>query len=134
MTVYVDTSALYAVVVADDPDHERAAAGLRDLCDRDERLLTTSYVLVETSALLQARVGLGAVRTLHERLRPLLDPLWVDAELHDAALTALLAAGRRGLSLVDWVGFTLMRQRAIGSAFALDDDFAEAGFVLIPPA
>ncbi|MDP8970577.1 MAG: PIN domain-containing protein [Actinomycetota bacterium] len=132
MTTYVDTSALYAVIVADDPDHERAATALRALRAGDERLLTTSYVLVEAAALLQSRIGLPAVRTLHERLRPVLDLFWVDADLHDEAMSALLAADTRGLSLVDWVGFTLMRRRGLARAFAFDDDFASEGFVAVP--
>jgi uncharacterized protein len=132
VTVYVDTSALYAVLVADDPDHHGAADVLRGLHDRAEHLVATSYVLVETEALLQARVGLPAVRTLHEQLCPILEVVSVDAPLHDAAMTALLAAGQRRLSLVDWVGITLMRQRRLEVAFAFDDDFAAQGFTVLP--
>ncbi len=51
-------------------------------------------------------MGLAAVRTFHDDLRPLLDVTFVDDDLHEAGITALLAAGRRRLSLVDWVSFT----------------------------
>lgn len=134
MTVYVDTSALYAYLVADDPEHTAAVAAFELLRADDRRLHTTSFVLVETIALLQARVGLAAVRTFHDDLRPLLDVTFVDDDLHEAGITALLAAGRRRLSLVDWVSFTDMRRRGIVEAFAFDDDFAEQGFTLVPPA
>lgn len=132
MTVYVDTSGLYAYLVRDDPDHGRAVAAFRSLHAADEDLLTTSYVLVESAALLQARVGVSSVRTLHEELLPLLEVVWVDADLHGAAAGALLAAGRRSFSLVDWVSFTVMAERRVSLAFAFDTDFADRGFVLVP--
>lgn len=47
-------------------------------------------------------------------------------------MSALLAADRRGLSLVDWVGFTVMRRRGVARAFAFDDDFSSQGFVAVP--
>lgn len=132
MTVYVDTSALYAYLVGDDPEHAAAGSAFEDLRTRDRRLHTTSYVLVETVALLQARIGLAAVRSLHEDLCPLLDVTFVDHDLHEAAATALLASGRRRVSLVDWVSFTVMRRLGMTEAFAFDDDFADHGFTLVP--
>ena len=54
--------------------------------------------------------------------------VWVDADLLGRATTALLAASRRSVSLVDWTSFTVMRERAIELAFAFDDDFTEQGF------
>jgi uncharacterized protein len=94
--------------------------------------VTTSYVLVETTALLQARSGLEAVRTFHDDVRPLLDTVWVDADLHARGVDALLAADRRSVSLVDWVGFISMRDSGIERALALDDDFADQGLDVLP--
>ncbi|HHY95520.1 MAG TPA: PIN domain-containing protein, partial [Firmicutes bacterium] len=49
--VFVDTSALYAVLDADDEWHEKAKAAWEKLLSNDEVVLITSnYVLVETSA------------------------------------------------------------------------------------
>jgi uncharacterized protein len=130
--VFADTSALYPLIDADDADHDRVASAFPDLRLQDATLVTTSYTLVETVALLQARSGLAAVRTFEVSLRPLLDVIWVDADLHVAAARSLLAADRRRSSLVDWVGFTVMRDRGIERAFALDDDFREQGFDVVP--
>jgi uncharacterized protein len=130
--VYVDTSALYATIVADDPDHGAAASTFSQLRGEAAVLRTTSYVLVETTALLQARVGVRAVRALHDDLRAVLEVTWVEQYLHDAAMAALLAADKRRQSLVDWVGFSLMRQEGIATAFAFDDDFSAEGFQLVP--
>jgi predicted nucleic acid-binding protein len=67
MTVFVDTSALYAVLDRDDANHLAARETWRRLLlDPSALLLTHNYVLVETAALLQNRRGIDVVRTLHE--------------------------------------------------------------------
>jgi predicted nucleic acid-binding protein len=53
---------------------------------------------------------------------------WVDADLHGRAVSALLAADRREVSLVDWTSFEMMRSRGVEAAFAYDDDFGAQGF------
>lgn len=133
--VLVDTSALYAVLDSDDQNHT-AAAGIwtvfLDRLSRDEiGGVTHSGIVVETSALVQRRLGMDAVRVLHDRVLTVLDTTWVDAELHARAVTGLLAAGRRQLSLVDWMSFELMRSIGIESAFAFDNDFEQQGFALL---
>ncbi|MBI3181626.1 MAG: PIN domain-containing protein [Myxococcales bacterium] len=130
--IFADTSALYAVLVRNDAGHRKARAGWEEhLCKR-ERLRTTSYVIHETLALLQARLGLEAARKWRSEIEPVLDVAWVDLELHARALTALIAASRRNLSLTDWVSFELMRAEGIKTAFTLDRHFEEQGFVLFP--
>jgi hypothetical protein len=47
------------------------------------------------------------------------------------AVSVLIAASRRELSLVDAVSFEAMRQRRIDRAFAFDRHFEEAGFSLV---
>ena len=130
MSVLVDTSALYALLDRDDPRHAAAAEQLREL--RDPRsLVTHSYVLVETTALLQRRAGVSAVRRLVDLTSPM-GVIWVDETIHKAAMAALLAAPRRRVSLVDRVSFELMRDRGISEAFAFDPDFVHEGFTTLP--
>jgi predicted nucleic acid-binding protein len=52
--------------------------------------------------------------------------------MHQAAVSALLVAGKRNLSLVDCVSFEVMRQGGIRTAFTLDWHFNEQGFEIIP--
>ena len=59
------------------------------------KLVTTSYVLVETTALLQHRIGLAAVRDLDQHVVPLLAVRWVDANLHRKGMRRLNRADRR---------------------------------------
>lgn len=131
MSVFVDTSALLAVLDGADQDHAAAAASLRGLLDAEEELFTSNYVMVETFALVQSRLGLGAVRLLQQDVVPLLRIAWLSEETHGAAVTALLTAARRRLSLVDCASFETMRRLGLKRAFAFDRHFAEQGFELV---
>lgn len=113
---------------ADDESHRRADGSWRKLLASDLSLATTNYVLVETFALAQSRLGLDAARCLRHDVIPVLRVIWVDTELHEAAVTALLTAGRRRLSLVDCVSFEVMRREGILQALAFDRHFTEQGF------
>jgi predicted nucleic acid-binding protein len=132
VSTFVDTSAFLAVLDADDAQHTRASRVWSGLVGGEADLLTTSYVLVETFALAQARLGLGAARLLNDDVVPILRVTWVDEALHRAAMTALLTAQRRELSLVDCVSFEVMRRLGSDRAFAFDRHFRQQGFTLIP--
>jgi predicted nucleic acid-binding protein len=129
---FVDTSALLAVLDADDDNHEAADRAWRELLAGDQELMTSSYVIVETFALVQARLGMAAVASLARDLMPVLDVQWIDAPVHEAAVALLLTAGRRRLSLVDCASFAVMRLLAVERAFAFDRHFREQGFTLMP--
>lgn len=100
---------------------------------KGSRLLTHNYVVLESVSVAQRRIGLGAAHDLLERLLVPIEIEWVDPDLHDAAVSALLASDRTDISLVDRVSFELMRRRNIDSAFAFDRDFERQGFTLVPP-
>lgn len=127
MTVFVDTSALYALLDEDDGNHERAVSAWVDLLDRD-RPVTHAYVVVETSALVQRRLGMQAAAQLHRALLPATRVFPVGAEIHARAVERWLTAGRRALSLVDVTSFVVMESLGITRAFAYDQDFRAAGF------
>jgi len=132
MSIFVDTSALYAVLDADDENHEEAKRAWTDLITQEAHLVCSNYVLVETFALVQHRLGIEAVRTLQEDVVPVLHIEWVDEHTHHVGITAVLTAARRKLSLVDCVSFEVMRQLGIRTAFAFDPHFEEQGFERIP--
>lgn len=132
MSAFVDTSALYAVMDGDDANHAAAAAEWRRLLDGGVPLVTTNYVLLETTALVQHRLGMEAVRALHDDVAPVLGVEWMAERHHEAAMAAVLAVGSRGLSLVDCSSFGAMRALGIREAFAFDADFAAQGFHCLP--
>ena len=132
MTVFVDTSAFFAVIDGDDENHAAAFRVWTDLLNRDTTLLTSNYVLLETSALLQHRIGAAALRAFHRDVWPLLEVDWVTSERHHAAVEAALAAGRRKLSVVDCASFQTMTELGVRRAFCFDRHFREQGFEAIP--
>lgn len=85
-------------------------------------------MLVETTALLQHRFGLAAVRRFQDDVVPMLGVVWGDADLHAEGTAAMLTAGRRELSLVDCVSFACMRRQGLTRAFHFDRHFREQGF------
>ena len=131
MTLFVDTSALYALMDCDDVNHGRARRFWIELSP-DEPLLTHNYVLVETSALVQRRLGIEALQALIDELTLPISTVFVDRVLHDAAVSGVLNARERQVSLVDVVSFEVMRRAGVRAAFTFDDHFARFGFELHP--
>jgi predicted nucleic acid-binding protein len=131
MTVFADTSALYAMIDRNDANHQ-AAASVWPVLVKEHRLLTTNYVIVEACALLQHRLGVAALRDFQDGVIPLLQVSWVGAELHRSGIEAVLAAARKKLSLVDCVSFQTMRQLGVRVAYSFDSHFAEHGFAMMP--
>jgi uncharacterized protein len=131
--IFVDTSAFFAILDRDDDAHALARQTWAALLSADTPalLLTSSYVLVESFALTQARLGLDAVRALHEDILPVVSVHWVLEQDHAAAVSALLTADRRRLSLVDCCSFQVMRRLGVRRALAFDQHFAEHGFELV---
>ena len=131
MKCFIDTSALLAVLNRDDENHAVAALTWRQLLTGDWQLVTSSYVLVEAFALCQNRLGIQAAKALQNDIVPILEIIWIDTQLHTAAANAVIAAGKRKLSLVDCASFEIMRDKNISKAFAFDSHFAEQGFALL---
>jgi predicted nucleic acid-binding protein len=132
MTIFIDTSAFYATLDADDGQHESAKQMWLTLVNEATDLVCSNYVIVETTALVQNRLGVEAIRTFQEDVLPMVRIERVVEPAHQAGVTALLTAGRRDLSLVDCVSFDLMRHLGIRRAFTFDKHFAEQGFELVP--
>ena len=132
MTTFVDTSAFFAVLDADDRMHSKARKEWGRLLETNTSFRTTNYVLVETSALLQSRIGIDALRVFAADVLPVLDIIWVDAAMHLSAQHSLLVASRRDLSLVDCVSFEVMRRLRIDDVFCFDPHFSQQGFQVLP--
>jgi predicted nucleic acid-binding protein len=126
MPVFVDTSAIISFLSPTDAHHQSARTIFERLREGQAPLMTTSYVLVETYALLDRRFGRAATRRFREDFGPLLEVVWVDGKLHELGLDDLLR-GSRSISIVDAVSFVCCRQRGIDSAWAFDKHFDEEG-------
>lgn len=129
MKVFVDTSALLAILDEDDRVHSEAADCFRDLLGF-ATLVTHNYVLIECLAFARKRFGATAVERLTDKIFPVLETIWVDEQLHRVAVAAHRAA-RTSTSLVDEVSFEIMRREGIEVAFAFDADFEAQGFLRV---
>ncbi len=129
--VVVDMSALYALLSASDINHERARRAFLSLLDADTDFIVPSYVLVESAALVQARMGLDAAKTLMETVRSAATIFWVEEGVHWEAWDLLVGRSRRKLSLVDCA--TIVVARSLDApVFAFDEDFLVEGLKVIP--
>jgi predicted nucleic acid-binding protein len=132
MTIFVDTSALYAVLDANDHDSASAGETWRRLMENGDRLMTTNYVVVETCALLHRRLGTQAMCRFVQDLVPAMMVEFVDPTLHMAGTSAAALSSNSGPGIVDCVSFALMQRDGISEAFALDSHFSDQGFECIP--
>lgn len=127
--IFVDTSALFALASDRDQRHREARVSFDRLLRARRRLLTHSYVLAESMALLHQRLGRRSALALAAEVRNAFEIEWVAESLHNDAVDALSSAPG-GVSLVDQVSFLVMRERGIVEAFAFDTSFIAAGFRL----
>ena len=127
--IFLDTSAVYAMADKADPNHASALEKFNQALSAEEPICLHNYVLVESAALLQARLGLRvALQFLKETKAFQIE--WVDSSLHEKALQELEKIGKRGVSLVDCMSFLVMREKGIKRVLAFDPDFADQGFGL----
>jgi predicted nucleic acid-binding protein len=131
MRVYVDTSAIDALLVGSDRNHAAARAAFLRLREMGAALTTSSYVVLESWALLLGRHGPRAAADLEQALLPLMAVRWVDQAFHRRIAARVLArATDRGPSLVDEAGFAQMEEDGIDHALAFDAHFASRGYGL----
>ena len=130
MSIFVDTSAILALVDRDDPAHAGVVAAFA--LGRAEPLVTHAYVIIETLAVARRRFGPGVTAAIMDRVVPALEVATVDASLHAVAMRDFRAAIESSVSLVDRVSFAFMRREGLARAIALDNDFRTAGFEAVP--
>lgn len=129
MRVFVDTSAILALLSSRDRLHAEAKRTYRDLVRSQAVFLTTDWVLAEAVTLARRRAGYAAARTVGDALLGAgFELLWVDRSLVDDAWRWFEKFRDQELSLCDCLSFATMRSRALKVAYAYDDDFRIAGF------
>jgi predicted nucleic acid-binding protein len=132
VSVFVDTSAFYALLVRTDEAHAGVRAAFQRVLDQRRPLRTTSFVIVETMALLQHRVGLPAAKDFDEDVLPAVRVEWVGEPLYRRGVDRLGREDRRQLSLVDCVSLEFMLEEGLTTALAVDEHFTDAGFQTAP--
>lgn len=130
MKIFADTSGLFALLVKNDYMHIRAEKNFEYFAENKIRLITSSFVLVETIALLQRRVSLEAVQDFYTRIYPLLEIIWVGEDLYTRSIQRLILFKTEDISLVDCLSFEIMEAQEITHAFTFDKHYEDQGFTI----
>lgn len=130
--MFLDTSGLLSIHDQREPTHSLATS----LFHTSARLLTHNYVLSELIPLMTKR-RLSRDHTLKvsgDLLRDAhIEVIWVDEDLHAAALSYLRRRRDKTYSLCDAVSFLLMQQQGMQEALTTDHHFEQAGFLRLLP-
>jgi uncharacterized protein len=96
--------------------------------------ITTDYVLDEAFTLLRFRWGMRPVRRLADLLgqSPTVRRVRISEAGFEASLNLMLSHADKRWSFTDCTSFVTMREAGVIRAFALDHNFAEAGFDVLP--
>lgn len=129
-SVFVDTSGFYAFLDRTDPFHKKAAELLLRSRKEEWRLFTTSFVVHETWALIQARLGWAAVEDWLAFMLPHCEVFWVDERIYERGAARARQARERRLSLTDCISFEVMLAWPCREALADDRHFSDNGFLL----
>lgn len=128
--LFVDTGALYALMIEADTAHEPVASALDELRAGKTRWVTSDYVLDESATLLNAR-------GFHAQAVELLDLVgktnalqieWMDPQRFAKARGLFAKYSDQGFSFTDCFSFALMRELKIKKALTKDKHFAVMGF------
>lgn len=130
--IFVDTSAFLAVLDKNDINHALALRCWKNLLQEVYSLYANNYVIVESIAIIQKRLGLQAVQTLQTEVLPFIQIDWIDENQHIVVVETVLATNRRKVSFVACSAFQTMRHLGLDTVFTFDPHFTEQGFTVIP--
>ena len=121
--VFVDTSAWYALVAADDASHRRAVALLGE---HQRRLANTDHVLIETWAVARNRRHRAAADELVATIleRRVAEVLTATPQDILTALRISESFADQDFSMVDRTSWAVMERCGITEAVAFDIDFS----------
>jgi len=120
-----DSSAILALLDADDADHEAAAQTAIRIANEKRPSFITNYVEVETHALLLRKLGRSLAREwLLKGGLPVVRAL---REEEDRAKEILAVHTDKDWSLCDAISFAVMESRGVNRAFSFDGHFRQYG-------
>ena len=127
---FVDTSAFYALLDAEDPHHRKSVGLFTQLGQSRTRLLTSNHVLFETYSLILNRLGR---RLAHAWLKTFaIHVERATAQDEERAVQIVLRYRDKDVSLVDASSFALMERLGLRTAVAYDPHFRQYGrFVVL---
>lgn len=132
--IFVDTSAWLALVDSHDRNHAEAVRIARRLAQGEfGNQATTNYVLAESLTIIRRRLGLESAMKFATGLESSQEVrvFWIEPAHHQEAIRLMANRPDKDWSLFDCSSFVIMRSLGIQSAFAFDEDYAQAGFTKV---
>ena len=120
-----DSSAILALLDADDADHERSRAAAERIVVERRPSFVTNYIEVEAHALLLRKLGRAIAREW--LLVGGLPVLRVLPEEEERARTILASHRDKDWSLCDAISFAVLESRGARTAFTFDRHFRQYG-------
>ena len=127
--VFVDTSAIYALLDRRDGNHRAARTAFERLRKQRADPIITNFVVAEAHALLLARLGPDVARRWLGRIIWHIERVTVEDEA--AALDIVCGYGDKTYSFTDATSFAVMKRLRIARVAAFDRHFMQFGFELI---
>jgi len=130
-SVFVDTSAWYALIDAKDPYHSSVLENLQ--CNQ-HNLLTSNYIVDETITLLRYRVGWKYAQQFGEQIfsGQLAQHVYLTESDERLAWDIFERYRDKMFSFTDCTSFALMKRLQLSTAITLDSDFKIFGFHCLP--
>lgn len=127
--VFVDTSAWYAYICADDPDHKATKNSIERW---GGRLITTNFIFDEIVTLVRYRLGSTRAKLVGATLQDseVVEMIRILPEDEEKAWKLFVQHKDKDNSFTDCTSFALMHRLGLETAISTDHHFKQAGFLL----
>ena len=127
MKVFVDSSAVAALIIKNDENHENATTSLKQMTEKNVEMVLSNFVLAETYNLIAARTYPGKAREW------ILKNTWTVERVTSAdekeALKILEKYIDKDFSYTDATSFSLIKRLGFDLAFTFDRHFKQYGIL-----
>jgi len=131
-TVFVDTSAHFALANEKDIDHQSAKTCLKQLTDESAILIISNFIIAETYTLMLRKIGRNKSVQYINNLKETAEIVRISEDDEKKAWEIILKYNDKDFSYVDATSFALMERLGLVEAFAFDEHFDQYGFISVP--
>ncbi len=125
--ILFDTSAIYAFINKEDPDHNKVKGFLNEF---KGKVFITNYIFNETINLLNARLGHEKAVMAGDILlkSSYVEKVWISPLDEKQAWNLFISRKDKSYSFTDCTSFTIMKRLRIKRYLAFDEHFKQEGF------
>jgi len=131
-TVFVDTSALYALFNVVDVDHVSALACMHELINDHSIFIISNFIIDEIYTLLLTKSSRSIAITAVEYLLEEWIVERVKSEDEKKALAIIKLSNDKTYSFTDATSFALIERLGISRTFSFDKHFSQYGLTVLP--